>query len=88
MKLENKLKALAACARAESYPQVDIAANVLTAIIAGHRQAERVSERILMWLAAASSAVAVPAAVVAVIARYFWTNPLIEISQAIFWVIQ
>ncbi len=88
MKLENKFKAMAARANAESYPQVNIAGSVLTAIIAEHRQAERVSERILMWLAATSSAVAVPAAVVAVIARHFWTNPLIEISQAIFWVIQ
>jgi hypothetical protein len=88
MKLENKLKALSACAREEKYPRVDIAGSVLMAITAEHRRTERTSERILMWLAAASSAVAVPAAVVAVIARYFWTNPLIEISQAIFWVIQ
>jgi hypothetical protein len=41
-----------------------------------------------MWVAVFSSAAAIPAAILAIVAYYTWVDPLFEISQAIAWVMQ
>jgi hypothetical protein len=88
MKNENKFEALIMQARSESAPSVDVADRVIAFLTAEHERLENVSDRPLMWLAAFSSAVAVPAVITAVIIYNNWVGPLYEISQAIAWVTQ
>lgn len=85
---EDQLKILAARARCERTPCVDVGSRVLCILNAHQNQLVRISERPLMWLAVLSSAAAIPAAVLAIVAYYTWVDPLFEISQAIAWVMQ
>ena len=88
MNVEEQLRILAARARAEIPPQIDVTQRVLSILSAGQVRPAIVSERPLMWLAAFASASAVSAVVFAVIAEYLWTDPLMEISKAVSWVMQ
>ena len=88
MKNENRFEALTMRARSEAPPCVDVAGRVIALLAAEHVRLERISDRPLMWLAAFSSAVAVPAVVLAIVVYNTWVGPLFEISQAIAWVIQ
>jgi len=95
MKNESLFEALSARARSESPPSVDVAGRVITILnaSAGHltveqNRIEQLTEKPLLWLAAASSALAVPAVVVAIMVYNASTGPLYEISQAIAWVVQ
>jgi hypothetical protein len=102
MKNESLLQALSARARSESPPAVDVADRVIARLSASavpgtpyggrltaeQNLIERMAEKPLLWLAAASSAVAVPAAVTAIMVYNAATGPLYEISQAISWVAQ
>jgi hypothetical protein len=67
---------------------VDVAGRVIAILSAEQVRLERAADRPLMWLAAVSSAVAVPAAVLAVVVYNNWVGPLFELSQAISWVTQ
>jgi hypothetical protein len=88
MKSENLLEALSARARSDSPPAVDVAARVIAKLNAEQNLIERMAEKPLLWLAAASSALAVPAVVIAIMVYNTATGPLYEISQAIAWVVQ
>ena len=88
MKNESLFEALSARARSESPPSVDVAGSVIARLSAGQNRIERMAEKPLLWLAAASSAFAVPAVIVAIIVYNTSTGPLYEISQAIAWVAQ
>ena len=88
MKNERLLEALSARARSESPPSVDVAGRVIAILNAEQNRIERMAEKPLLWLAAVSSALAVPAAVVAIMVYNASTGPLYEISQAIAWVVQ
>ena len=88
MNLEKKFKTLAARARAETPPQVDVAGRVLAILADAQTRPKSFSERVMMWLAALSSAVAVPTAVFAIVVYKAWTDPLMEIFKEISWVIQ
>lgn len=88
MKNENRFEILAARARSESPPAVDVAGRVISLLSAEQDRMERMSERPLMWLAAVSSVVAVPVVVAAVVVYNALIDPLFEISQAIAWVVQ
>ncbi|KPL22877.1 MAG: hypothetical protein AMJ75_07170 [Phycisphaerae bacterium SM1_79] len=88
MKDEDRLQALIARARDESPPRVDVAGRVIATLAAERDRLERLSDRPLMWLAAFSSAVAVPIVVLAIVVYNTWAGPLFEISQAIAWVTQ
>jgi len=84
MNSKSRFETLLAQARGETPPQVDVAADVLMILASG-----RVSDKPLLWLAALSSAIAIPAAVVAGVIMYnAWADPLIELSEAISWVMQ
>ncbi len=88
MKWEQKIEQLAARAREERPPRVDVTYRVLAILTAGQAQPLTVAERFWMWLAAVSSAVAVPAAVVAFVLYSRSAEPLNEIAEAISWAIQ
>ncbi|MHC4113626.1 MAG: hypothetical protein ACYSWZ_16800 [Planctomycetota bacterium] len=88
MRNEDRFEILAARARGEIPPGVDVAGRVIAILAAEQDRLDRTSERPLMWLAVFSSAAAIPAAVLAIVAYYTWVDPLFEISQAIAWVIQ
>jgi hypothetical protein len=88
MKNESRFEALTARARSETPPSVDVSGRVIEILAAERVRAERASDRPLMWLAAVSSAVAVPAAVLAIVVYNSWADPLFEISRAIAWVTQ
>ncbi|UCD00125.1 MAG: hypothetical protein JSW66_09630 [Phycisphaerales bacterium] len=88
MKDQSRFEMLSKLARTEAPPSVDVAGRVIAILSAEQMRLGRASDKPLMWLAAASSAVAVPAAVLAVIVYNDWVGPLFEISQAIAWVTQ
>ena len=88
MKNENLFEALSARARSESPPSVDVANRVIAILNAEQNRIEQMAEKPLLWLAAASSAFAVPAVVIAIMVYNASTGPLYEISQAISWVVQ
>jgi hypothetical protein len=95
MKNESLLEALSARARSEPPPSVDVAGRVIAILNAStgrltaeQNRIERMAEKPLLWLAAASLALAVPAVVVAIMVYNASTGPLYEISQAIAWVAQ
>jgi len=88
MKSKNRFEILAARARSEVAPGVDVAGRVIATLTADQDRLDRITERPLMLLALFSSAAAVPAVVLAVIAYYASLDPLFEISEAISWVIQ
>ncbi len=88
MKDQSRFEALVRLARSEAPPRVDVAGRVIAILSAEQVRLDRASDKPLMWLAAVSSAVAVPAAVLAIIAYNNWVGPLFELSQAISWVTQ
>jgi hypothetical protein len=88
MKDQSQFERLARLARSEAPPSVDVAGRVIAILSAEQVRLSRASDKPLMWLAAVSSAVAVPAAVLAVIVYNNWVGPLFELSQAISWVTQ
>jgi anti-sigma-K factor RskA len=88
MKWEQKIEQLAARAREERPPRVDVTSGVLAMLTTGQVQPLTASERFWMWLAAASSAIAVPTAVAAVLLYTRSAQPLSEIAEAISWAIQ
>ena len=88
MNWEEKIERLAARAQAEQPPRVDVTQSVLHILAAGEAQPLTAAERLWMWLAAATSAVAVPAAAVAFILYARSAGPLNEIAEAISWAIQ
>jgi hypothetical protein len=88
MRDEKKFQALIARARSESPPSVDVAGKVIALLAAGRDRRQSVSDRPLMWLAAFSSAAAVPVVVLAIVVYNTWAGPLFELSRAIAWVTQ
>jgi hypothetical protein len=88
MKNESLLEALSARARSESPPAIDVAGRVIARLSSEQNRIEQMAEKPLLWLAAASSALAVPAIIAAIMVYNASTGPLYEISQAIAWVAQ
>lgn len=88
MNWEEKIRYLAARARQETPPDVNVAPKVLRILVSSRAQPVAASERLWMWLAAVSSAVAVPTAVFALTTYLTSSEPLLEISNAISWVMQ
>lgn len=87
MKNDKRFEMLVARARGERPARVDVAGQVLAILAAGQGQPMSISDRPLIWLAAASLAVAVPVAVFAIVVYGLWADPLTEIFEAISWVI-
>lgn len=89
MNWQQKIEILAVRARAEEPPHVDVASDVMRILMSDQAQPYSVAERLWMWLAAGAAAVAVPAAVVAIMAYNAATTPgpLREIVDSIAWAI-
>lgn len=88
MNWEQKIEQLAARARDERPPQVDVACGVLGILSTGRPIPLGVAERLWMWLAAGASAVAVPAAIAAFMLYTRSAQPLSEIAETIAWAAQ
>ncbi len=84
--MNNIFEKLCEIARKENPPKVDVSERVIAFISANEIQADWFWDRPLMWIAALSSAIAVPVVVMAVLLHNMWIEPLFEISQAISWV--
>ncbi len=84
----SKFDALIARARGEQPPRVDVADRVIGILSGQDARFEPAWDRPLMWVAALSSAVAIPAVVAAVLVYQVWTDPLFELTKAISWVMQ
>ena len=74
-------------AQKEAAPQVYVADRVTSTLVNEGKKLELYESKFLMFIAAISSAVAVPVALLAVLLHNLWIGPLFEISRAISWVI-
>jgi hypothetical protein len=83
-----RIERVAVRARAERPPKVDVAPSVIQMLTAGGVEPLTVPERFWMWLAAISSAVAVPTAAVAFMLYARSAGPLSQIAEAISWAAQ
>lgn len=77
---------LAARARAERPPEVDVAAGVLRALRSGGGEPE-VKDRWLAWAAGAAAAAAVPALVLGVQLYQLLSDPLVTYVYRLDWVL-
>lgn len=94
---EEQFETLIARARNEAPPRVDVADRVLAILSAKqdrsleHRHRVQLlfaSERLWMYLAAVSSAAAIPVALLTFFLYQTWSDPLAELIEAVSWVIQ
>ena len=85
MNWEEKIERLAARARIEQPPQVNVAPEVLRFLTSDQDDPVTVGERFWIWLAAGASAVAVPAAAIAVSLYNASASPLREVINSISW---
>ena len=79
---------LAARASGETPPSVDVSDSVLDILSSRQSQPVFVSDRPLMWVAALSSILAIPAAALAFVMYNSWTGPLTELAESISWATQ
>ncbi len=79
---------LAAQARGEASPRVDVSGRVIAVLATELKRFDRMSEKSLMWVAVLSSALAASVMVIAMISYFLQANPLAEISETISWVMQ
>jgi hypothetical protein len=87
MNWEDKIEMVAARARAEQPPHVNVAPAVLRILTSGQAGPLTVGERFWIWLAAGASAVAVPAAAIAISVYNAGAGPLREVMNSISWAI-
>lgn len=85
--MKNLFDALCARARTEDIPKVDVADTTMAFIESSELQAQWFWDKPLMWVAALSSAIAVPVVITAFLLHNIWEEPLYEISQVISWAI-
>ena len=74
-------------AQKEAAPQVYVADRVISTLVNEGKKLELYESKFLMFIAAISSAVAVPVALLAVLLHNLWIGPLFEISRVISWVL-
>jgi len=85
MNWEEEIQYLAARARTEEPPRVDVTYRVLSILSAGRCEPITMPERLWMWLAAGSAALATPAAIIAGFVYRSSAGPLREIVDSILW---
>ncbi len=88
MRNKDRFEMLAAQARGEASPRVDVSGRVIAVLATELKRFDRMSEKSLMWVAVLSSAVAASVMVIAMISYFLQANPLAEISETISWVMQ
>jgi hypothetical protein len=85
--MKNLFNTLCAKARTEDIPKVNIADKTIALIESNELQMQWFWNKPLMWVAALSSAIAVPVVIMAILLHNIWAEPLYEISQVISWAI-
>ena len=85
--MENLLKKLANRARLETTPDIDVVDNVMRIITAGQARSIESFDKPFVWMASLSTAAAIAIGTFAVYAYHAWTNPLMEMSETIAWVL-
>jgi hypothetical protein len=88
MNPQRYMRILAARARHESPPRVDVARQVILSLRSMQDSPAEVRQGPMMWVAVLSTAAAVPAAVFALVVYYAAADPIMEIARAISWAIQ
>ena len=83
--MKNLFDILCERARNEDSPKVNVADKTLAIISASEIRTDWFWDRPLMWVAALSSATAVPVVIMAILLHNMWVGPLFEISQAVSW---
>jgi hypothetical protein len=83
--MKNLFNTLCEKARTEDIPKVDVADKTMAFIESNEIRTQWFWDRPLMWVAALSSAVAVPVVIMAILLHNIWAEPLYEISQAVSW---
>jgi hypothetical protein len=83
--MKNLFNILCERAQSESPPRVYVAEKAIAVIAASEIRTDWFWDRPLMWVAALSSAAAVPVVIMAILLHNLWIGPLFEISQAISW---
>ncbi len=83
--MKNLFNILCAKAQTEDIPKVNIADRTIAFIASNEIQTQWFWDKPLMWVAALSSAIAVPFVVLAFWLHNVWLEPLYEISQVISW---
>ena len=86
MIMNNIIENLFEKARGDKPPKVDVADRVISIITATEKKPELFWDKPLMWIAALSTAAAIPFAMLAFFINNIKVGPLFEISQAISWV--
>ena len=84
--MKNIFNILCEKAKRDEPPIVNVAGRTLAFIAANEISKDWFWDRPLMWVAALSSAIAIPVVVLAIMLHDLWISPLFEISQAISWV--
>mgnify|MGYP001766944815 CR=1 FL=1 len=85
--MNNLFEKLCNKAGSEEIPKVDIADKTISLISSNAIETQWFWDKPLMWVAALSSAAAIPFAVMAIMLNNTSVSPLVEISQIISWVI-
>jgi len=88
MNARKKFETLVGRALDDAAPDVNVTAGVMAILASRRRKNAFASEKPMMWVAAISSAVAVPAAMAAVFVYYSWAGPMTELLDSISWVTQ
>lgn len=88
MKNKQQFEMFITRALGETHPQIDVTDSVLETLAARCGRSVFVSDRPLIWLAALSSAVAIPAVVLATVIYNASASPLTELVESISWVMQ
>ncbi len=83
--MNNLFNTLCAKAQTEAVPRVDVADKTIAFIASNEIQTQWFWDRPMMWVAALSSAIAVPVVIMAILLHSVWFEPLYEISQVISW---
>jgi hypothetical protein len=88
MTFEDRLVTLARYGRGETPPTVDAAEAVIRALTARPSELAVLPVRLWMWMAGLSCAMAAVVTIAAIPFYGLWNDPLIEVVEAISWVIQ
>lgn len=83
--MKNLFDILCEKAGSENPPHVNVAEKAIALITASEMRTDWFWDKPLMWVAALSSAAAIPLVIMAIMLHNMWVGPLFEISQAVSW---
>ena len=84
--MDNNFEKLVEKARLETPPDIDVADQVMRIIESDRIKVVNTYDKPFIWMAGLSTAAAVTIAGIAIYGYFAWTNPLVEMSETISWV--